>query len=77
MPYEALSLMSLVGYLASALVIGSSMMKDLRMLRIVNSLGCMAFVVYGFMLNFAWPIIFTNGFILFVHIYYLTRRPTI
>jgi len=61
-----------VGYIASALIIWSFLLKEMRSLRIVNSLGCAVFVVYGVLLGFSWPIIITNVFILAVNIYYLT-----
>jgi len=63
-----------VGYIASLVLIISFMMKNVNTLRIVNSLGALLFVVYGFMLTISWPIIITNGFILILNIYYLTVK---
>ena len=63
-----------VGYLASAAVLGSFLMKNIRMLRIVNTVGCTLFVVYGFILpQVSWPIIVTNVAIILVNAYYLAR----
>lgn len=61
----------LVGYLASALLMISFSMKNVTHLRSINSLGCICFIIYGFMLATSWPIIITNSFILFSNIYYL------
>jgi len=63
-----------VGYLASLALIISFMMKNVSTLRIINSLGAILFVIYGYMLHISWPIIITNGFILMANIYYLTIK---
>lgn len=67
------SLTDLMGYLASLLLMTSFLMKDLKRLRLVNSTGCLCFVIYGCMLGMAWPIIITNGFILVVNIWHLSQ----
>ena len=63
-----------VGYLASIVLIISFMMKNVKTLRIVNSLGAIIFVAYGILLSTSWPIIITNSFIFLVNIYYLTLK---
>ena len=55
----------IVGYLASLFVLLSFLNKDLRKLRIVNSVGCALFVTYGVLLG-SIPVIITNVAILFV-----------
>jgi len=60
-----------VGYLASAAVLTSFLMKKMRTLRIVNTLGCALFVFYGVLLDFSWPIIITNVTIMCINFYYL------
>ncbi len=60
-----------VGYLAMLALLISFMMKDVRKLRTINSIGAILFVVYGFMLETSWPIIITNFAILCLNIYYL------
>lgn len=64
-----------IGYLASFFVLLSFFNKDLRKLRLVNSLGCLLFVVYGVLLN-SIPIIITNVAILLVNGYYLLQKNT-
>lgn len=63
----------IVGYMASIILMISFLMKDLRHLRMINSVACGLFVAYGFMLNTAWPIILSNGFIMGVNGWYLLR----
>jgi len=63
-----------VGYLASAALIISFMMKNINTLRVINSIGAIFFVAYGVMLATSWPIIITNAFILLANIYYLTFK---
>jgi hypothetical protein len=57
----------LVGYAASLFVLISFLMKDIRKLRMVNSVGCALFVVYGIMLAYSIPIILTNTAILVIN----------
>lgn len=63
-----------VGYLASAVLIVSFIMKNVNTLRKVNSVGALLFIIYGFMLATSWPIIITNGFILGLNLYYLSKK---
>lgn len=66
----------IVGYLASLLVLVSFLMKDIRRLRFVNSLGCALFVVYGILLHYSVPIILTNVSILAINFYALFVRKS-
>lgn len=59
-----------IGYLASLFVLLSFLMRNIKTLRYVNTLGCLFFVVYGFLLN-SWPILITNVAIVLVNVYYL------
>ena len=60
----------IIGYLASFFVLLSFINKDLRKLRLVNSVGCALFIAYGILLS-SIPIIITNVAILLVNGYYL------
>lgn len=60
----------IIGYVGSALLLFSMMMKNMSTLRWINVLGCLAFIVYGSILV-AVPIIITNAAILIVNLYYL------
>ena len=63
-----------VGYLASLVLMISFLTKNINTLRIINSMGCLLFVVYGFLLAISWPIIISNTFILGVNIFYLGKH---
>lgn len=69
-----ISITEWVGYVAMLALLISFMMKDLKKLRIINSVGCGLFVVYGFMLATSWPIVITNVAIICINIYYLFVR---
>ncbi len=61
----------MIGYFASLMVLVSFLMKNIRTLRIVNTIGCIAFVVYGVFLGWSIPIIITNISIALINFYYL------
>lgn len=64
----------LIGYAASAVLMVSFLMKNINTLRLINSIGAILFIVYGFMLATSWPVIITNAFILSVNIFYLVKN---
>jgi uncharacterized protein with PQ loop repeat len=66
-----------IGYFASLLVLGSFLMKNIKKLRMINTMGCTLFVAYGVLLDFSWPIIITNLSIIIINIYYLTKKETV
>jgi cytosine/uracil/thiamine/allantoin permease len=63
-----------VGYAAMTVLLISFLMKDVNKLRIINSIACILFVVYGFMLQTSWPIIISNGAIAMINVYYLVIK---
>ncbi|MGB1269244.1 MAG: uroporphyrinogen decarboxylase [Flavobacteriaceae bacterium] len=68
-----ITLVEIVGYLASIVVLLSFTMKDVKKLRLVNMVGCLLFVVYGFMMptiRVGLPIIITNAAIMGINMYY-------
>ena len=70
----SLSLLEIVGYFASIVVLCSFVMKDVKKLRLVNMAGCLLFVIYGIMMptfRLGLPIIITNSAILMINSYYL------
>jgi hypothetical protein len=62
-----------IGYVASGFVLLSFLMRKMFFLRIVNTVGCIFFIVYGMMLG-SIPIILTNTAIVLINVYYLTKR---
>jgi uncharacterized protein with PQ loop repeat len=61
------------GYLATFLVMLSFMMKNVTRLRIINTIGCATWVVYGIMLE-SNPVIVTNIGILAINTGHLLRN---
>jgi uncharacterized protein with PQ loop repeat len=59
-----------VGYLAMTVLLVSFMMKNVTKLRIINSVGCLFFVVYGLLIS-QYPIVITNVAIILINFYYL------
>jgi hypothetical protein len=68
--FLGLSLVDWIGYTASALLLISMMMKNVKRLRIINSFGCVLFVIMGLMIN-NYPIVITNATIILINVYYL------
>jgi len=62
-----------IGYVASGIVLLSFLMRKMFFLRVVNTVGCIFFIVYGMMLG-SIPIILTNTAIVLINVYYLTKR---
>ncbi len=67
-------LIEFVGYIASFTVLVSFLMKNIKTLRIINTIGCVAFVIYGVLLNWSIPIIITNVAIAGINLYYILRK---
>ena len=61
-----------VGYLASIVIAISLIMSDIVKLRIINTVGCILFVIYGIAVG-AYPVAFTNLLIVFINSYYLYK----
>lgn len=62
----------IIGYLAMIVLMVSFLFKDMAKLRMVNSVACLLFVVYGLLLQ-SYPIAISNIFILVVNLYYLLK----
>ncbi|MBO3445294.1 YgjV family protein [Clostridium sp. CCUG 7971] len=59
-----------IGYGASVLIVISLMMTSIIKLRIINSLGCFLFVIYGMYVK-AYPVAISNAVIILINIYNL------
>jgi hypothetical protein len=64
------TLYEIIGYVASALVAVSLMMRSILRLRIINLVGALAFAVYGALIG-AVPVAVVNLFIVGINLYYL------
>lgn len=62
----------LVGYIASILIVISLTMTDIFKLRIINSIGCLMFVIYGINVG-AYPVALSNFIIVIINAYNLYK----
>lgn len=69
-----LSLIDLFGYSATFVLLISFTMKNIFCLRAINSIACLLFIGYGFLLSISWPIIISNTFIFLINIYYILKK---
>lgn len=67
-----MSWFEVIGYLASALVVGGLVMSSVLRLRLLGLAGAILFCAYAILID-AIPVLVTNGTIVFVHIYHLQR----
>ncbi|MEI6059291.1 MAG: hypothetical protein WCR72_01220 [Bacteroidota bacterium] len=65
-----ITVLQLIGYLASIAIALSMTMSSILKFRWINLAGALAFSTYGFLIS-AWPVGFLNAFIALVDIYYL------
>lgn len=63
---------SFTGYAASLLLAISLLVTNDLKFRWLNTLGCMAFIIYGFLIQ-AFPIILTNTILLLINAFYLFK----
>ena len=61
-----------IGYSASALIVISLIMTSVVKLRVLNTAGCVLFVVYGFIIG-AYPIAISNLMIVLINLYHLYK----
>lgn len=59
-----------VGYAASLFILISLTMTSIIRLRIINSIGCILFVIYGLSVR-AYPVAISNALIILINIYNL------
>ena len=62
----------IIGFLASLFVLISFLMKDVKIIRIINIIGAVLFVVYG-ILTKTWATVTMNFFLIFVHAFYIMK----
>ncbi|MFQ5747234.1 MAG: hypothetical protein ACE5HF_08460 [Gemmatimonadota bacterium] len=64
------TLVELVGYLGSALIVASLTMRSILRLRLIGLAGALAFLLYGVLIR-AWPIVVTNVVIVGIQVHFL------
>ncbi|MBS4042468.1 MAG: YgjV family protein [Chitinophagaceae bacterium] len=68
--------MDWIGYLASTFLAISLIVSNSFKFRIFSSLGCLTFIVYGFLVN-AFPVMLANGILLVINVYQLWKLTRI
>ncbi|MFY8165489.1 MAG: hypothetical protein ACOVJ8_02785 [Sediminibacterium sp.] len=63
----------ILGWIATVVVLLSFTVQDMRKLRMVNLLGCLLWIGYGFILM-SKPVIFVNISIAVIHTYWLIKN---
>lgn len=66
------TLIEWVGYIASAMIVVSLIMTSIVKLRIINTIGCVLFVIYGVIVG-AYPVSVANGLIVIINLYNLYK----
>lgn len=62
----------LIGFFAGICVLLSFLTSNIKKVRMINMVGCLLFVVYGF-ISSAWSVMFINGCLFVIHIYKLCK----
>lgn len=60
------------GYISMIVVLVSMTMDNIKKLRIVNSIACAMFIIYGFFLG-ATPIVVMNTLVIAINLYRLSK----
>lgn len=60
------------GYISMCVVIWSMTMKNIKMLRIVNSISCGMFIIYGVLMN-AYPLVIMNSVVIGINVFRLLK----
>ena len=63
----------IVGYIGTAVVLGSFLINDIIRLRLVNTLGSLIWLVYGIGLSMM-PQIVVNSSIILIHLYWFYKN---
>ncbi|NSW50960.1 MAG: hypothetical protein HPY85_00460 [Anaerolineae bacterium] len=64
--------LEMVGFVASAVVAVSLMMRNVFWLRVINMVGAVVFTVYGLLIR-SYPVAVMNGFVTLIDLYYLSQ----
>jgi hypothetical protein len=60
------------GYISMAVVLISMLMKNMKKLRIINSISCAMFIIYGVILG-AYPIVLLNVLVICINVFRLIK----
>jgi len=60
------------GYISMVVVLISMLMKNMKKLRIINSISCAMFIIYGVILG-AYPIVLLNVLVICINVFRLIK----
>lgn len=67
-----LNYLEIFGYFSMILVIISMLMKDIKKLRVLNSIACLMFVIYGYF-HESYPVVLMNIIVILINIYSIKK----
>ena len=68
-----MSLFDIAGYIGMAIILYSFTIADMYKLRLVNSIGCVFWIIYGLGIM-AGPTILVNSCVLIIHSYWFYKN---
>ena len=66
-----MNFVEIIGYFAMTFLVLSFIPKQVKLIRIINLIGCLFFVAYGILLGWKFPIIISNGLVAVIQVYHL------
>ena len=63
-------MVELWGYISMIVVVISMLMKDIKWLRILNTISCAMFIIYGILIN-AMPVVVLNSIVILINLWRL------
>jgi hypothetical protein len=60
------------GYISMIVVVASMMMKNIKTLRITNSIACAMFILYG-LAHGTYPVVIMNILVIIINLYQLKK----
>lgn len=63
----------LLAYSASFIVLISFIVKDIKILRALNSIGCLLFIAYALHYD-RYPLVFLNISVIIINLYYILKK---
>lgn len=60
------------GYISMFVVVFSMLQKDVKKLRVINTISCAMFVLYGVLIG-AYPIVILNSIVIVINLWRLFR----
>jgi len=66
-------MIEIIGYVGMLITILSFLYKNIERVRIINSVACIVWIIYG-VLRISYPVILVNSIVLIIHGYWLIKN---